>query len=295
MTSAMITPQNAPRDSAALAELPRAMRFRVALSCNMFPPDGPEEAAFIGKDKHAQAAELLAALGRWDKANGSNGAAPAQQPTQAAPPMQQPPVQQPSVGPPGMAPPPMNAGGPPPMQAGPPPMQQPSVGSPPMQAGGPPPMGAPPPMQPPAGPPPMQGGPPPMQQQQPMQPPPRQPVTHTDPTNHGDQAQPPLAGGGQAAGALLQAVKGVQEATAAMVGQVNTLSQTAGTNNQKIAEIHQVVIGMAKTQQSLAVLIFMVAENNMQLTKPQLAKMVAMDTEESLAQLLLTSGGQGKG
>ncbi len=276
--SSMITPQNAPRDSGALAGQSRAMRFRLALSCEMFQPDSPEEAAFIGKDANAQAAELLAALNRWDVAGGGNGAAAAA-PMQQQPPQQQqaPPMQQqPAVGPPGMAPPPM--------QQGPPPMQQQQTAPPPMQQQ----QQAPPPMQQ------QQAGPPPMQQQQP-QPPPRQPVTSADPTNAGTAAQPQQPPAGAGASVLIQAVQAVQQATTSMLTKVDALGSNQGQLNQQVAQIHQCVMGMAKTQQALAVLIFMVAEGSLGLNKSQLAKMVAMDTEESLAQLLITAGGPGKG
>lgn len=88
----------------------------------------------------------------------------------------------------------------------------------------------------------------------------------------------------------------MQTATEAMLNKVSQIGEVQGPMAQQITEIHLAVLGMSKTQQSLAVLMFMVAEQVLQMPKSSLAKTVAMETEDSLEALLTAAAGSsGKG
>ncbi len=286
-----ITVENAPRDLESIKTIPSMVRYRLALTLGIMPNDQQAIAGFAAQPIDVQAQQLLAGFQAHDQ---RVGAAPA-----AAP-------QQPAPGPaPGMGGPPPGQMAPPPMMAAPgqmaPPqmMAPPPMGAPPQQPQGyqqAPPNGAPPGhMQmppgfaPPGGPPPQamgapgqmgpppqmqapQGAPPQMQQQ--PAPPPRTPSTASDP------GQQPGAGGidaiARGVGAILQSI----EALKATVD-----DEVPGIEN--VDAVYEAVLGVAATQQVVAVLLVLLLENVGQMPRQLIYAAVREEIEKDSASALL--------
>ena len=75
------------------------------------------------------------------------------------------------------------------------------------------------------------------------------------------------------------------------MAKIGGMEAQQGAVAQQIAVLHEIVMGMAKTQQSLAVLCFMMAEETLSMGKPQIAKMVAEEIQESVDGPLSPAGG----
>jgi len=272
------------------------VRYRLALTLGIMPNDQQAIAGFASQPIDVQAQQLLAGFQAHDqRAGAAPAAAPQQPPPGPAPGMGGPPPGQmappPMMGAPGQMAAPGMMQPPPPMGApmGAPqgyPQQPPPNGAPPGQMqmppgfappGGPPPppMGGPPPMGAPMGAPGQmmapQGGPPPQMQQQP---PPRTPSTASDP------GQQPGIGGMDAiargVGAILQCVEALKKTVD---------EDVPGVENTN--EIFEAVLGVAATQQVVAVLLVLLLENVGQMPRPLIYQAVREEIEKDSASALL--------
>jgi hypothetical protein len=284
-----ITVENAPRDIESIKTIPSMVRYRLALTLGIMPNDQGAIAGFAAQPIDVQAQQLLQGFQAHDQRVG------------AAPAMTAP--QQPAPGPaPGMGGPPPGQMAPPPMMGAPGMMQQqplpmgapmqpqyqqppppPPNGAPPGQMqlpagfappGGPPPMmGAPPPMGAPPGQMMPQGGPPPQMM---GTPPPRTPSTASDP---GGQQQPGIGG-----------LDAVARGVGVILQQLETLKKTVddevpGVEN--VDEVFQAVLGVAATQQVVAVLLVLLLENVGQMPRPLIYQAVREEIEKDSASALL--------
>ena len=107
MNLPLVTPENAPRDAAGLQLLSRPKRYNLALAMGMFPNESPEEQAFIAADDQTQVQALQGALAHRDAIGGVAPQQYAPAPQQYAPaPQQYAPAPVPQYAPP---PPPQHA------------------------------------------------------------------------------------------------------------------------------------------------------------------------------------------
>ena len=291
MQQAMVDVDNAPRDLNALTALSRAIKYRLALNLPLFQAGSDQESAWISMSEGQQAQELLNALLAHDAGQQpavTQQAPPPQAPAQAPPQQTGAPVTPaPMMAAPGapIAPAPMAAA---PYTGQATPQAPPQMGAAQAQQPPPPPLaGAPaasaPPAFTPQYTPPQFGQPPqaPAQQTLPhMQPPPavppaapmRQPVTQGDPANVGAQTpQPPGAG-------------------SVLVGLQNALANL----DAKLGDIDSVLLGMARTQQVLTILMLEVGEKVLDLPKPALIKMIVQAKERGEPEKYFEEA-QGKG
>ena len=266
MTITMVTPENAPRDYAALLGLSRAVRYRLILTMGV-QPHSEEESAFMKAAPDVQSQTVLAMLQRRDAETGQPPMTSLVmgQPTGAAPqPMQMAPQQ--------MAPQPMQ------QQPQYQPQPQPTLGgvqmAPPMQTQ--PVQMAPQPMQlvPQRQPQPatiaMGGTPAPMQQ--------RQPQTPADPGNNGNAVLSTLT-------RMHQALEAVNKA----------LGDRA--SSAEVEDLRNLIVGLGRTQSLMFILLLELGEKTLEMDKGTLCRMVAAASDQGEPENLLnaTLGGQGKG
>jgi hypothetical protein len=289
---------NAPRDLEGLMNTQPMQRYRFALAVEAIPNNNDAITGFVAKPVPEQAGMILAKLHEIDARRAAGQAAPLPSNGAAAPVARQPdPVH---------APPPQQLGGQPmPQQMGAPPPQQLGHVPPPAAYGAPPngaapglppgymppagamapqqvgtPMAAPPPMPPQA----------PVQQILPMQPHPQQqpvrtPATATDP----------------GASAALAATGGIAaQALSSIISKLDALAQTVeddvpGLGN--IQEVLEAVLGVAATQQVLAVMVLLLLEQTSGLPRAVICQSIREEIAKDPISPLIAGlrGSEGKG